>query len=428
MDRFDLIIVGAGPSGSAAALYAARRGLSCALLDKAVFPRDKTCGDALSGKTVVLLSELGLYERVRELPGALVNRVVFSAPDSSVLDVDMRGHDLMDPVSGVSRPMEGMVIRREVFDQFLFREAQAAATACHQGFTVRDVITAPGTGRDARRRGAGGPGPEMVSVRGTHADGSEAEFRGRIVLGGDGFSSVVARRAGLFTAGTAHRMVALRQYFRGIPGLTDQIELHFLDQLAPGYLWIFPAGDGLANVGLGLDHCDLQKQRAHLPGLLQEATESPRFRARFADATAVGKAVGWNLPVGSVRRRCVADGVMLMGDAAGLIDPFTGEGIGNAIYSARAAVETAVEALAADNVSTRYLRRYGARVWEGLGPELRTSSRLHRLGRHRSLMSWVIRRAGQSDELRDMICGMMANSRPRAELVRPWFYLKLLLR
>ena len=127
MQTYDLIIVGGGPAGATAALYAQRHGLAALLLDKQCFPRDKVCGDALSGKTVAILHELGLFEEVGDLPGAAVARIVFGSPDATAASIDLSSYDLHNALTGRVLPMEGFVIRREVFDDFLFAKARAAA-------------------------------------------------------------------------------------------------------------------------------------------------------------------------------------------------------------------------------------------------------------------------------------------------------------
>ena len=223
-------------------------------------------------------------------------------------------------------------------------------------------------------------------------------------------------------------MVALRQYYQGVGGLTDQIELHFIDEVLPGYFWIFPIEGDRANIGIGMGHHDIKANGIHLKDALKAATDSPTFRERFKNAQPLEDPVGWNLPVGSKRRPAHGNGFLLLGDAASLIDPFTGEGIGNALYSARFAVDIAVEAKAANDYSARFLRRYEDRLWAALGSELKISTKLHSLGRWPSLMNLVIRKAANNAEVSDLICGMMANSVPRKILTDPRFYFRLLFR
>ena len=411
--QFDLIIVGGGPAGAAAALYARRQGLRFLLLDKARFPRNKICGDALSGKSVAVLDELGLLDEVRNLPGAHIRRIVFGSPDSVGAEIEMSGHAWRNRLTGKSLPMEGFVIRRQLFDQFLFTRAREAADCTVEGFAVRAL---------ARQ------GQQVCGVRGHTSTGAELEFSAPLVLGCDGSGSRVARLAGLVQRDSRQGMIALRQYFAGVRGLGDQIELHFIDPVLPGYFWIFPVEEGGANVGIGMDRAAIDKRRVDLKKVLQAALDSPAFCERFRDARPLGKPVGWKLPVGVCRSPMHAAGLLLLGDAAGLVDPFTGEGIGNALYSARYAVETAVAARQAADYSARFLGRYADRLTEALGPELRTSARLHWLSGHRRLINLVIHKAARNPQVRALIGDMLASAVPRRRLTNPLFYLNLLFK
>ena len=130
--------------------------------------------------------------------------------------------------------------------------------------------------------------------------------------------------------------------------------------------------------------------------------------------------------MGSKHRKNYGNGVMLLGDAAGLVDPFTGEGIGNALYSARQAVKAAKEAIDANDVSEKFLSRYDKRLWDELGNELQISAKLQKVGRIRFLLNFVINKAARNDEVREIISGMMANKIPRKRLANPLFYLRLI--
>ena len=404
-ESYDVIIVGGGPAGATAALYAKRRGLKTLLLDKQRFPRDKVCGDALSGRSVAVLRDLGLLEKVRELPGALVQTVTFGSPNHTVVNIDLKS-------SGLEHVPMGFVIRREVFDNFLFQEAREVADTCIEEFSVRELVVETG---------------EVRGVRGNRAgNGEMIEFRSRIVLGADGFNSIVARKMGLYNHDPRHWVVALRCYYRNVSDLTDHIELHYLDEVIPGYFWIFPLENGYANVGVGMLHEYIRRRKVNLKIALENAIRDPVFEDRFKESEAVGEPVGWNLPVGSKHREIFGSGFMLLGDAAGLIDPFTGEGIGNAMYSARLAVETSEEAYAADDFSGEFLSRYDERLWGAIGAELKLSHKLQQLGRIRFLLNFVIRKAARNEEVRNTIGAMIVNEVPKEKLVNPMFYLKLL--
>jgi geranylgeranyl reductase family protein len=402
---YDLIIVGAGPAGTTAALYAARCGLSALLLDKAKFPRDKTCGDALGGKAVAVLRELGLLGEVAALPGASVRTIVFGSPSHAVAHIDLTRAKNRDFVTG-------FVIRRFDFDNFLFEKARAAGTDCRDGTAVEDLIVEDGG---------------VHGVRCRDAQGRRHEFHGRLVLGADGYQSIVARKRRLYDNHPADSVFALRRYYRNVSVPGDQIELHYVKDVCPGYLWIFPTGGGEANVGIGMLTKAMSRRRINLVDMLELQVRSREFGPRFARAEPMERATGWHLPIGSKRRKSYGPGFLLLGDAAGLIDPFTGEGIANAMLSARRAVEVARESIDAGDASEAFLSRFEERLWNEIGDELAMSSRLQKIAQFRPLLNFTIWNAARNVEVRDLICAMIAQERPRTILTSPLFYLRLLV-
>ena len=191
-------------------------------------------------------------------------------------------------------------------------------------------------------------------------------------------------------------------------------------------MWIFPLEDGKANVGIGMHHSSLKKRNIDLKQALKNAVNSPYFAERFSEAKALEEPSGWNLPVGSLHRKCYGNGFMLLGDAAGLIDPFTGEGIGNALYSARIAMDIAKKAIDSDNFNENLLAEYDKILWDAIGDELRVSTKLQKIGRIRFLLNFVINKASRSEKVKELISGMMANQIPKTKLANPLFYIKLL--
>jgi flavin-dependent dehydrogenase len=173
-------------------------------------------------------------------------------------------------------------------------------------------------------------------------------------------------------------------------------------------------------------HHYIKKEKIDLKKALEKTIASSYFKERFREAEILEKPVGWNLPVGSKRRKSFGNGFMLLGDAAGLIDPFTGEGIGNAMYSAKYAIAAAQEALQANDFSEPFLSRYEDRLWDAIGNELKVSTKLQKIGRSRFLLNLVINKAARSKEVSNIIAGMLANEVPRKRLANPLFYLRLL--
>ncbi len=400
---YDTIIVGAGPAGSGAALYAHRHGLKVLVLEKEKFPRDKICGDAISGKSMLILKDLNLLEEACKLPCAVVDSVTFSSPDH--LDVNIKFFQEKN-----RELPSGLVMRREVFDSYLFRKVKETGQDIIENFTVNELIAEDG---------------KINGVRGIDYQNKEYEFKGKLIIGADGFKSVVARKTGIYNYDPEHWVVALRQYYKDVKGLNRQIELHYIDAVQPGYFWIFPLDDGKANVGIGMHHKSLKKRNIDLKKVLKNAINNPYFKKRFEDATPLEEPRGWNLPVGSLHRKCYGNGFMLLGDAAGLIDPFTGEGIGNALYSARAAMDIAKEAVESNDFSEESLSKYDKRLWNEIGDELNVSAKLQKIGRIRFLLNFVINKASRSETVKELISGMMANQIPKTKLANPLFYIKL---
>ncbi len=402
--QFDVIIVGAGPAGSTAALFCARHGLRVCLIEKARFPRDKICGDAISGKSMNVLNDLGLLEEIKELPAAVIESIMFGNPDHDTVSISLLGEKRkgMPP---------GLIIRRKIFDNFLFQKASAAVSETLEGYKVERLLF---------------DGDRVCGVEAVNGkDGKKVSLEAPLIFGADGFNSVVARGVGLYKLEPSHWVVALRQYFKNVKDLGKSVELHYIDEVLPGYFWLFHADGDQANVGIGMLYSAMKKRNINLRTALKKAISSPFFRERFADAEPLEEPVGWNLPLASKHRQNFGHGFLLLGDAAGLIDPFTGEGIGNALFSARIAANVALQAHQKADFSAGFLKQYDEQLWGALGNELRVSAKLQKIGRIRPLLNWVIKRAATSNHVREIISGMMANKIPKTQLANPLFYLKL---
>ena len=400
---YDIIIVGGGPAGTSAAIFAHQLGLKAIILEKLFFPRDKICGDALSGKSVRYMRELGILDEVSRLEGATINRLTFGSPSHKQFDVHLVNRHNKSSIK------QGYVIKRELFDNLLFDRAREMVKV-EEGFNVNEIIY---------------DGDSIIGVSGTQ-EKEKKNIYAPLILGCDGAKSTLARKLGLHSEDQENTAIAIRCYYEGVKGLTDQIELHFVDEVLPGYFWLFPAGNNIANIGIGLSKKDAKKDERKLTDILEEVTKSNHFKDRFSDATPLENPKGWALPLGRIKRENHGNGFMLLGDAAGLIDPFTGEGIGNAMASAKVAIETAVKAISENNFSKEMLSEYDRRIWEELGAELRTSTKLQNMANYRMLLNIVINKASRNEEIQDIISGMLADEIPKEKLSNPLFYLKVL--
>ena len=402
-NEYDIIIIGAGPAGSSAALFADKIGLNSVLLDKSYFPRDKICGDALSGKSVKYMQDLNILDDVKKLQGSTINRILFGSPSHKIIDINLaKSQDL-------SKISSGFVIPRKEFDNYLINKAKNV-TEVKEGFKVKDILY------DNNR---------VIGVEGLQEQ-NLIKLYAPLLLVCDGANSGISRKLNLYKYDTKNTAIAIRCYYKNVKGLTDQIELHFVDEVLPGYFWLFPAGNNIANIGIGLSKKEVNRDKRKLKQILYDVTQSDYFKDRFSDSIQLEQPKGWNLPLGRIVRPNHGNGFMLLGDAAGIVDPFTGEGIGNAMASAKFAIEIADKAKVQNDYSKRILSEYNKLLWSSLGPELNTSTKLQDLSNYRILLNLVINKASRSKEIKEIISGMLANETPKDRLSNPMFYLKVL--
>ncbi len=401
-DEFDVIVVGGGPSGSSAAAFLSIAGKSVLLLDRAQFPREKVCGDGISGRSVGILRELGLLQSFKEVEHMDMFGVTFSSPDGTVAPIPS--------ASGTEPP--GFVCRREVFDNVLFQNAKSLAARTIENFFATDLLM---------------EGSRVVGVKGNH-DGKDMEFRAKVVVGADGVGGMSARKLGAYNNAEEHQHAGIRCYYEGVGGMGDKIELHFVDSAVPGYFWIFPLPGKRANVGLCMVVSDMKKKKANLQIIMKDIImHNPSFRERFRNARAATPVKSWLLPLASRRMRLSGDGYVLVGDAASLIDPFTGEGIGNALTSGKMAAQAILGAFEKNDFSGASLKSYERALWAAIGNEVGTSHRMQRLANRRFLMNLIIGKARRSKEIRSVISDAILNPGKHAKLVGPMFILRALL-
>jgi len=389
---FDVIVIGSGPAGATAAMYLGQAGKKVLVVDKAGFPRDKICGDAQGRKAANIMRELGVEEGYRKLPGHPIYGITLSSPNGATAHVDITTRD---------KPAPGFCHRREVFDEYLHN--CMVKWVEFKVFQVTDLIIDNG---------------QVKGIKGPFG-----EYHANLVLAADGANSLVAQKFGINKNPPEHFIVGTRQYYKGVTGLTDRIEIHLVKSLLPGYFWIFPLEDGKANVGLGMIVKDMNDKKVNLKeAQLREIRDNPLFKDRFKHATALEDVKGWNLPLASHHRKCYGNGFLLLGDAASLIDPLSGEGVGTAMISGKHAAKTAIEALHANDFSEKFLKRYDETLWEEIGPEIKHNYRLQKLGsKFPFLIDKLVVKAMKDEKFRKRIESMLPYTSGREEMGKDSF-------
>ncbi len=376
----DVLVVGAGPAGAAAGLAARRRGLDTLVVDKATFPRDKTCGDGLTTAALRMLEHLGVD--LRALPGYMaVHETVLVGPNGRRVSLPL----------AADGDYAAVVPRMEL-------DAAIVETARSTGVEVRD--------------GAAVTGIEVNgdSVVATMAGGEDVHAR--FLVAADGHYSFVRRCLRQATPPELGTWHAFRQYFRGVDD--RRLWVLFEPDLLPGYAWVFPLPEGRANVGFGvLRHPGMTGKE--LNARWREVLARPSVRTVLGpDAEPEATHRAWPIPA-SFDYDALADGpVLYVGDAANVVDPLTGEGIAQAIETATLAVDAI-----ADGGADRVGQRYRAGVRRALGRDLRFAAALQRVLRSRRGAALAVRTAGLTPWTRRHFARWMFEVYPRALLLTP---------
>ncbi len=410
MYQTDICILGAGPGGATAALHLANKGISSLLIDKATFPRDKVCGDALSGKVVNELRRIA-----PELP-ALFSQHEEQLPSWGIHFISPGGQKLSVPFKYNYTPGQdtpaGYISKRIHFDNFLVDQVRQRPEV--QLLEGVDII------RHAQQP----DGSFMLSGK-----GGEPLVHAKLLLVANGAQSGFTRHVAKQEQEPEHFCAGLRAYYQNVVGLDKDnfIELHFFKDFLPGYFWIFPLPNGHANVGVGMLSSVVSKKKVNLKKEMLRMIEThPELQQRFANAELVGDIKGYGLPLGSKKRSLSGDNYMLLGDAGALIDPFTGEGISNAMISGRWAAEQAAQCLEQQNFSAAFLKGYDAAVYNRLWKELKLSRKMQQLLDYPWLFNQVASKASKNKALAETISCMFNDLDLRERLKQPSFYFKLL--
>jgi menaquinone-9 beta-reductase len=421
---YDIVIIGAGPAGTTCALMLAHTGLKIAVIDKAVFPRDKICGDALSGNVMNTLKRLpgNIFDKftndfIDKLPSLGIK---FIAPNLNSIDIPFSGTDVACNVSNHNPP--GYISKRIDFDNFLFQQLRNYSNiSVFENCRIENIL---------------------YSGNSVIAESSDKSFTSRIIIGADGANSIVAKNRNpkpetqnlKHETRNSEHCIGLRAYYKNVtfpnpPNNDNFIELYFLKDILPGYFWLFPLPDNTANVGIGMLSDHVRKKKINIKSTMLSIIESHTLISpRFKDAVQTDEFKAFPLPLCTGRMPASGERFLLLGDAASLIDPFTGEGIGNAMLSGRIAAEHITECFRSNDFSAPMLYNYDIKLYNKIRKEINISRIMQKLSYHPFLFNLVVNKASKNKTLHDTIIKMINNIDVKKQLTQPSFYFNLLFK
>lgn len=379
MDKTEIVVVGAGPAGAVAAARLACQGVKVVLLEQKKLPWVKTCGDLVTRAGLEVLAHSGLAEWAAKFK--LVDRLRFTAPDKQALDVFLGE----EPIA--------RTIPRQQLDPVLVEAALKAGVQFRDETRVQQVSFSNQAVQVAAEGGA---------------------WEAQMVILADGSHAPVTRSLGLLKEPVD--LIAVRQYLEGDPDPEGALEFHFQSQIIPGYVWMFPLGNGQVNVGAGTYFQRTRRQEVDLRAVVEEfKAASPRLRAMEP----LGAVRGHPLHTHLGGTRTHAARLLVAGDAAGLVGPFTGEGISAALCSGEWAAACAAQALEAGDFSASLLASYSRKLGERYLADQRAARLLRTTLKAQGLLNRFIRHLRQDAELAHLFALVYLDEASPRRLLQP---------
>jgi geranylgeranyl reductase family protein len=390
---YDVVIIGSGPSGSAAAYYLASQGINVLLLDKAEFPRDKTCGDGLTPRAISVIQDMGILEQVTsagyringlELHGRLGNSMVSAIPQ----------HPLY--------PDYLLVVPRFKLDDILCKRAIEAGAEFQGQVRVRDIEQFD----------------DHVVVHGQR-EGNPIQYQGRVAVLAVGANIKLLIELGILRRSPGV-ILAARGYYHGLPPLETRVQAHFEHVPLPGYGWVFPTSETSANIGIGFwpSYYHWYKRPASAIAAMQNwLQENVKLKKILGDGKLQGSIKGYPLRIDFTNAPTRSGRILLTGEAAGLVSPFTGEGIDFGLESGQLTARYIKDCFDKNDLSLHALQGYDSMLRQHFQRLFTLLQTIRRLYINPVLMNRAILATNKFPDLKLLLVKIMLSQTDAAAVV-----------
>jgi len=399
--QHDVIIIGAGPGGSSAASFLARRGIDALLLDRAIFPRDKICGDALTPRGVAMLDEIGVLSEVQEVSHRINHARIFS-PNGRSVETTLKPHGKI--------PDYMLVSPRFLLDDILRRQA------IHHGAEFAGDTKVI----DIQQHGGG------VTVTAKRQQ-QELHFQAKIAIIATGASLSLLKKTGFIETMPAP-IIAARAYYEGLRGISDSFDFHFDGVQLPGYGWVFPLGEGRANIGLGYIAGKKTGAARNIKTMLRDFIRLPSIRNMLASSTPATEFRSYPIRTDFSTARTYHQRTILVGEAAGLVNPLSGEGIDYALESGKIAAQHVEKWLKDDDFSEARLAEYDRALRDQYQLLFDFCSKIIDCCIRPFTLNLMILAASHSSEIRQSLTDVILGNRAPATKPTTWHFIKKALK
>ncbi|MEM7551580.1 MAG: geranylgeranyl reductase family protein [Bacteroidota bacterium] len=405
----DVLIVGGGPAGSTLAHHLASANIRTIVVDAAEFPRDKICGDGVSPVALRELHRIGVTQTDTFEKANAIDKVgLFLEDDHANIQLE-KPEDL---------PFHARIIPRIELDYMIYKAARKAGAIFHEKCRVTDykmssnrVVTTYKKGKDTRH------------------------ITSKLIVGADGSRSLVGRRLRGCMPDPEYQLLGLRAYYENIRGPKDRVDVYFSKENFPGIFWLFPKGETGANVGMAMIYKTCPEQASEVrQRFAAHVASNPVLQERLGNGKAIEKIQGWPITFYDARNPVTTDRLMLVGEAAGLINPLSGDGIQYAVLSARWAAENIIAAAKQGDFSAAALYGYEEKLKNELAFDFSLSNLMVQFGRNKTLnplwmttLRILINRCRDDPKFAATIAGIFEGTYPSYRALEPEFLLKILL-